>query len=138
MTFKLDPRLEADTREVIDIDLSTVRLMNDQRFPWLILVPRFADLVEVTDLSHSDRYRLMDNVACCCSVLQSVFPDTHKINVGALGNMVSQLHVHVIARRTTDAAWPNPVWGVGKSEPYEANALGVVQGRLRAAFSEEQ
>jgi len=135
MTFTLDPRLEADTVDVVDLDLSSVRLMNDQRFPWLIVVPRFADLVEVTDLSHGDRYRLIDNVAHCSDVLQSVIPDTHKINVGALGNMVSQLHVHVIARRTSDAAWPNPVWGVGSAEPYEAQVRAQLVDTLRAKFA---
>ena len=135
MIFKLDPRLEADTVDVVDIDLSTVRLMNDQRFAWLILVPRFADLVELTDLSHGDRYRLMDNVACCSDVLQSAFPDTHKINIAALGNVVTQLHVHVIARRTSDAAWPNPVWGVGTAVPYDGKSRTQLVDTLRVEFA---
>jgi len=134
MSINLDPRLQADTVEIIELDLSTVRLMNDRRFPWLILVPRLSDLVELTDLSPGDRYRLMDNIALCSAALRNVYPDTHKINTGALGNIVRQLHVHVIARRTTDAAWPNPVWGVGTAEPYEDGVREAVVCDLRAAF----
>lgn len=134
MAFKLDPQLEADTVAVADIDLSTVRLMNDRRFPWLILVPRFEGLVELTDLSHGDCYRLMDNIRLCSGVVQSAFPDTHKMNIAALGNAVRQLHVHVIARRTSDAAWPNPVWGVGAAEPYSTNALQELSAQLREAL----
>lgn len=138
MTFNLDPRLEADTHAVIDLGLCTVRLMNDTRFPWLILVPRIADLVETTDLGQNDRYQLMDEIATSSAVLQRLFPDTHKMNVAALGNMVRQLHVHVIARRATDAAWPNPVWGIGNPEPYEAEAMNKLLTTIRVAFQQTQ
>ncbi len=136
MTFVLNERLEADTVEVLKLDLCTVRLMQDQRFGWLILVPRRAGLVELTDLRPADRHLLMDEVACCSALLQSVFSDTHKMNIGALGNMVRQLHVHVIARRTSDAAWPNPVWGVGAAEPYRQDVLETMLARLRGAFND--
>lgn len=134
MAFELDSRLEADTAYVADLALTTVRLMRDKRFPWLILVPRHEGLVELTDLSLADRRRVMDEVADCSTLLQDLFPDTHKMNVAALGNMVRQLHVHVIARRTSDAAWPNPVWGVGTAVPYDVAAEDALLKKLRQAL----
>lgn len=136
MTFKLDATLEADTVEVLGLDLTTVRLMNDARFPWLILVPCQDELVELTDLNATDRHGLMDEVTRACDVLRIVFPESHKMNVAALGNMVRQLHVHVIARRTSDAAWPNPVWGVGHAEPYPDDTLQNLVARLKCAFDD--
>lgn len=107
-----------------------VLLMDDARFPWLILVPRRANLRELTELSRTDRHRLLDEVDYCAHVLQAqVKPD--KLNIAALGNVVAQLHVHVIARFTADAAWPHPVWGVGRSERYAAAALATRLSQLR-------
>lgn len=134
MAFALDPQLQADTVPVADIDLSSVRLMNDRRFPWLILVPRFDGLVELTDLSHGDCYRLMDNIRLASNILQSLFPDAEKLNVGALGNAVRQLHVHIIVRRTSDAAWPMPVWGVGAAQRYDQAELSTLTRQLCDAF----
>jgi diadenosine tetraphosphate (Ap4A) HIT family hydrolase len=115
--FRLDPRLAADTLPVGSLKLSRVRLMNDARFPWLVLVPARAGLQELTDLAPADRARLMEEIAAASRALRAVArPD--KINVGALGNIVAQLHVHVVARRRGDAAWPGPVWGAGTPEPY--------------------
>lgn len=112
----LDERLAADTFPVYEGSLCSFLLMNNRLFPWLILVPRIADARELTDLSVAERHHLMDNITKASDALQlAVSP--HKINVAALGNQVPQLHVHVIARFTTDAAWPNPVWG-GKRELY--------------------
>jgi diadenosine tetraphosphate (Ap4A) HIT family hydrolase len=132
-TFELHPRLAADTIVLGDLPLSRLLLMNDSRFPWCILVPRQASLRELHDLTPADGGRLfveIDQVsraliACCAA---------YKLNVGALGNLVPQLHVHVVARQPDDAAWPGPVWGSGPAQPYDGAAAQTLTGRLRAAL----
>jgi len=118
MTFALDPRLEADTILLGDMALSRVLLMNDSRFPWLVLVPRRAGLVELTDLTPVERRALIEEATLAADRLKRL-TSAKKINLGALGNIVSQLHVHVVARFETDAAWPGPVWGAGVATPYD-------------------
>lgn len=115
--FELDSRLVGDTLAVCDLTLTTVRLMNDCRFPWLILVPRRANAVEINDLEPADRLRLWDEVAIASRTLEAI-AKPKKLNVAAIGNIVAQLHVHIVARRENDAAWPRPVWGVGVAETY--------------------
>ena len=117
MTFVLDPRLVADTFQLGDMAFSRVLLMNDSRFPWLILVPRRAGVSELTDLTPFERRALIEEAALAADRLK-LLTGAKKINVAALGNMVPQLHVHVIARFEADAAWPNPVWGAGAATPY--------------------
>lgn len=117
--FALHERLATDTFFINDSPLCSVLLMNNQLFPWLILVPRIANAHEIIDLNHTDQHRLMDDIATASHILKTLFtPD--KLNVAALGNQVPQLHIHVIARFVSDAAWPNPVWGAKRelySEP---------------------
>ncbi|HTQ12349.1 MAG TPA: HIT domain-containing protein [Rhizomicrobium sp.] len=132
-SFVLHQRLAADTRAVADWGLSRVLLMNDARYPWLILVPRRAGLVELHDLKHAERLVLMEEIARAGAALKSL-TGCAKINTGALGNLVPQLHVHVVARGPGDAAWPGPVWGQGTAEPYAAAALATRLGELRAAL----
>lgn len=130
--FELDRRLAADSLPVIDLSLCTVGLMNDQRFPWLLMVPRRAGMVEILDLDSADQQQLWEEIRTVSEAVRTVFfPD--KLNVAALGNVVSQLHVHVIGRFRDDAAWPAPVWGVGKAEPWPDSARSEVE-RLRAAL----
>ncbi len=112
IAFTLDPHLAGDTAVVGDLDLCRVLLMDDARFPWLILVPRGHDLSELDQLDSAQRARLMDEIALCSDALRDS-AEVDKINVGALGNIVRQLHVHVVGRRVGDAAWPGPVWGQG-------------------------
>jgi diadenosine tetraphosphate (Ap4A) HIT family hydrolase len=131
--FALDPRLAADTHLLGDLELSRVLLMNDARFPWLILVPRRAHLRELIELSREDQHALLDEVNRVAHVLHAL-EKPHKLNIAALGNVVAQLHVHVIARHTSDAAWPRPVWGVGEPEPYASAALAARLAALRAAL----
>jgi diadenosine tetraphosphate (Ap4A) HIT family hydrolase len=117
MPFTLDLHLAADTHEVGELGLSQLLLMDDARFPWLILVPRIVGARELIDLDAGDRVRLFDEVAGVARALESLLrPD--KLNVAALGNVVPQLHVHVIARFRTDPAWPQPVWGRGERTCY--------------------
>ena len=131
--FKLHPQLAADTLPVASLPLCDVLLMNDAHYPWLILVPRVADVRELLDLGEDDRTRLWREIDVASQVLREQFaPD--KLNIAALGNVVSQLHVHVIARFKDDAAWPKPVWGAQPARPYAANEAGTRIEALRAAF----
>lgn len=131
--FALHPRLGTDTHPVADWPLCRVLLMNDCRYPWLVLVPRFNGLREFHDLTPDDQSRLMGEITRASQAVSAAFhPD--KINVGALGNMVEQLHVHVIARWASDPAWPGPVWGHGKAEPYAPGAEVTITDRLAAVL----
>jgi diadenosine tetraphosphate (Ap4A) HIT family hydrolase len=116
--FTLDPRLAADSLLLADGPLSQLRLMDDARFPWLVLVPRVADAVEWFDLDEERRHVLLAEVHRAGQVLRATSP-CHKLNIGALGNVVRQLHVHVVARTEGDAAWPGPVWGSGTMLRYD-------------------
>ncbi len=128
--FAIDPGLEASSVPVADLALSTLRLSNDARFPWLILVPKRPDMAEIVDLADMDRAILFDEIVLVSRVLRAA-TDCHKLNVAALGNQVRQLHVHIIARFKQDAAWPRPVWGVGQAVAYEAPARDRLIKRLR-------
>ena len=131
--FALDPQLIADTHRVGDLDFTRVLLMDDARFPWLILVPRMPGLRELIDLSLDDQHRLLDEINRVAHVLHAIAkPD--KLNIAMLGNVVSQLHVHVIARFAADEAWPKPVWGVGARVAYAAEALRERIDALRAGL----
>lgn len=133
MSFALDPRLAADSIAVGDFTLSQLRLMDDARFPWLILVPRIAGARELIDLDECDRASLLGEVTIVGRMLESLLaPD--KLNVAALGNVVPQLHVHVIARYANDAAWPQPVWGRGERVAYSHEARDALLARLREAL----
>jgi diadenosine tetraphosphate (Ap4A) HIT family hydrolase len=132
--FILDARLEADTQGVASFELCDVRLMNDARFPWLVLVPRRHGLVEITDLTADEQTALWHEVNRAAAALRAVAP-CDKLNLGALGNIVRQLHVHVVARCEGDAAWPGPVWGSGQALPYAVASLSARRDALRQAFS---
>ena len=108
--------------------------MNDRRYPWLILVPRYRGLSEIHDLSDKDQSTLISEVASATRSLEKLF-QPKKINVASLGNMVSQLHIHVIARLEEDEAWPNPVWGIGKSESYSRNEAKRLVDQLTTTLS---
>ena len=132
--FALHPRLVADTAQVCDLALSRVLLMDDAAWPWLILVPRRAALRELIDLPRAERHLLDDEIALASQTLISLYrPD--KLNVAALGNVVEQLHVHVIARHIGDPAWPAPVWGRQPATPYSADAREERLEALRDAFA---
>lgn len=133
--FTLDPRLAADGIPLGDLGLSRLLLMNDANFPWLVLVPRQPGLVELIDLSREDRIRLLDEVALVSEALRDLLAPT-KINVAALGNMVRQLHVHVIARFEDDGAWPGPVWGKLAAKPYAEASARELAERLAARLGD--
>jgi diadenosine tetraphosphate (Ap4A) HIT family hydrolase len=115
--ISLDPRLVADSVAVGRLALCEVRLQNDTRFPWLVLVPRREGITELFDLPEADRAAAMEEISQCAAALRAV-TQCLKINVGVLGNIVRQLHIHIVARNENDAAWPGPVWGSGTRIPY--------------------
>ena len=129
--FELSPQLESGTRPLIDLDLCTLRLLKDPQNPWLMLVPKRAGMTEIHQLSPEDQQTLITEIAFASKLLEEEFaPD--KINVGALGNIVSTLHIHVIARYETDRAWPGPIWGV-EVEP-DDQKLDQIEARVRRAL----
>jgi len=130
----LHPRLAADTIALAEWPLSRVRLMNDQRYGWIILVPRAPGAREIHDLSQPQRVQLIEEIARASNALAKGL-NAPKINVGALGNIVPQLHVHVVARREGDAAWPGPVWGVGEARPYDWAGLSNLTKALQPYLS---
>lgn len=128
--FILDSRLEADTKSVLQTPLCALRLMNDSRWPWLILVPRLGRAVEWHDLPEADQATLWQESLKAGRILKEL-TGCEKINTAAIGNIVRQLHVHVIGRFEGDANWPNPVWGFPGKVPYESSEFPA---RIRSAW----
>ncbi len=132
--FALDPVLDRDTIAIGDLPLCRLLLLNDARYTWLVLVPRRAGITEIIDLPADDRAQLWREIESAGAVIRAVAgPD--KINIGALGNIVRQLHIHVLARFASDPAWPGPVWGHSPAVPYPPHLAGLTLDRLRAAFA---
>ena len=131
--FELDQRLAADTMPIAALALSDLRLMNDARFPWLILIPRRAAATELIDLDAADQARLIEEIAMTSRALRGA-TSCEKLNVGALGNIVRQLHIHVVARTADDPAWPGPVWGAGQAVAYRDEERHRLIGLIRAAL----
>lgn len=134
--FALDRRLASDGVVIGDFPLSCALLMNDRRYPWVILVPRIAHVEELYQLSEADQVQLTKELSFVASELSELF-SADKVNIAALGNIVRQLHVHVVVRFQDDPAWPGPVWGYGEREPYLDIALSKMRERLALAFAEQ-
>jgi diadenosine tetraphosphate (Ap4A) HIT family hydrolase len=132
--FELHPHLAADTAPVCDLPLCRVLLMDDARFPWLILVPRVADAVEIVDLPEADQVTLIREIGAASRAVRAVAP-CDKLNVGALGNIVTQLHIHVVGRVVGDPAWPGPVWGSGPARPYDDGWRAAMAAALRGELA---
>jgi diadenosine tetraphosphate (Ap4A) HIT family hydrolase len=136
MPFQLHPQLAADCAVVGDFPLSRLLLMNESRYPWCILVPRRVDLTELFQLDATDRRQLLDESCLLAETLSRIHqPD--KLNIAAIGNLVPQLHVHHVARRRTDAAWPAPVWGKFPPQPYLSTQLQQQIAHLQQALSSQ-
>lgn len=133
-TWHLHPQLADDSHPVAHWPLSDLQLMDDANHPWLILVPRIEAAVELIDLSDSQQAQLMQEIAIASRALRTAFKP-HKLNVASLGNLVPQLHVHVIARFEHDIAWPRPVWGTASAQRYSPEALVRRIERLQAALT---
>ncbi|WP_192036048.1 HIT family protein [Halomonas sp. YLGW01] len=128
--FSLHPRLAADTFHVADLPLCQVRLMNDARYAWLVLVPRRDEIREVYELPEEDQARLWKEATALGKALMAA-KSGDKLNLATLGNMVPQLHLHVIVRHQGDDAWPGPVWGHGSAVPYDAEQEAAMRACLR-------
>lgn len=132
--FVLNERLEADTHLVSELETCSLRLMDDARWPWLILVPRLSNIAEWHDLSKGQRMMVDDEVARTGKALQAL-SNCEKLNIANIGNMVRQMHIHVIARNEGDDNWPGPVWGFGQREPYDIDSARKFIETFRAEFS---
>lgn len=131
--FSLDARLDADSFPVLWLGLCELRLMNDQRWPWVVLVPQRPGIVELHDLTPLDQAMLTFETNLVAQALKQK-TGCHKINSGALGNVVRQLHVHIVARNEGDPGWPGPVWGHGVREPYRREDLHRMAESIRDAL----
>lgn len=128
--FALDQRLQQDTLVIGDFPLSRLLLSNDSNYPWFILVPRIDGISEVFQLGVADQQRLWQETTALAQLLNEGLA-ADKMNIGALGNVVSQLHVHVIVRKRDDASWPAPVWGKHPAKPYSDAQVEAIRARLR-------
>ncbi len=133
MSWTLHPQLETDGVDVGDLPLSRLLLLNDANYPWLLLVPRRVGASEIIDLAEADQIALTGEIAGVCRALKAL-TSCDKLNVAALGNVVTQLHVHIIARRHDDPAWPKPVWGVAAPLGYDRDARDEMIAALRRAI----
>lgn len=133
-SWTLHPQLANDTGHIGDLTLSQVRVMHDANYPWLLLVPRRAGASEIIDLDPDERVQLMTEISDAGRALKSV-TRCDKLNIAAIGNMVPQLHIHVVARRRDDAAWPRPVWGAAPPRAYEPTALDALIATIRRELS---
>ncbi|VXC04886.1 Diadenosine tetraphosphate (Ap4A) hydrolase and other HIT family hydrolases [Pseudomonas sp. 8BK] len=132
--FALDSRLQQDTVWLGDYPLCSLLLMNDAQYPWFILVPRREDVSELFQLDAADQLQLWRETTALAEVLKDCFA-ADKMNVATLGNMVSQLHMHVIVRCREDAAWPAPVWGKHPAQAYAPEQLAALKARLRLVLT---
>ena len=136
-SWSLHPQLAADTVPVGDLALARVLLANDANYPWLILVPRKPGLTELIDLEENEQVQLLAEIASAARLLREITA-CDKLNIAALGNQVPQLHVHVIARRKSDAAWPKPVWGAVPPTSYDPDQRESLIGALRRGLQIER
>jgi diadenosine tetraphosphate (Ap4A) HIT family hydrolase len=128
--WTLSAQLKTDTIDIGDLPLSRVLIIKDAHYPWLLLVPRRPDIIEIIDLSEVEQAQLMTEVCRVARALKDI-TKCDKLNIAALGNLVPQLHVHVIARRAGDAAWPRPVWGVMPPLPHDGEEVQNFISALR-------
>jgi diadenosine tetraphosphate (Ap4A) HIT family hydrolase len=129
-SWELDPQLARDTAAVGDLPLSQVLVSRDGSYPWLILVPRRPGAIELIDLTDADQAQVMREIAQVGRVLKAVTA-CDKLNIAAIGNVVAQLHIHIVARRRGDAAWPKPIWGAVPARAYTSDALDKFITTLR-------
>lgn len=134
--FALDPRLQQDTLPIGDFPLCRLLLMNDAQYPWFILVPRREEVSELFQLGADEQRELWQETTFLAETLKDTF-GADKMNIASLGNVVSQLHMHVIVRRHEDVAWPAPVWGRHPAVPYEAEQVAAIRAKLRLVLADD-
>ena len=133
-TIEIDSQLKQTSYPLVSLSVCDLRLVDDQRWPWLLIIPRVPHAVELIDLSPELRGGVWLEIDHVARVMRDQF-SPHKLNIAALGNQVRQLHIHCIARFPDDDAWPNPVWGVGESIPYGSDLLAARLNNLNSAFA---
>jgi diadenosine tetraphosphate (Ap4A) HIT family hydrolase len=133
--YQLHPQLANDTIKLGEMPLSDVLLMNDARYPWVILVPRRSDIGEIYQLDDDDQVQLLRESSYLTRTLQQTF-NADKMNIAALGNVVPQLHIHHVVRYEGDAVWPKPIWGVGEAQHYTADEVAIVTQILKQALAD--
>ncbi len=135
--WAVDPAFETGSLAVTDWDLCHVRLQDDARFPWLVLIPRVAGAVELDDLAPDDRARLMEETVRAGTIVRALAAaddrPLDKLNVAAIGNVTAQLHVHIVGRRRDDGLWPDPVWGRGERQACDAAVIDRALALVRSA-----
>lgn len=134
--FALHSQLKSDTHFICDLPLSSALLMNDANYIWLILVPRKPDLIELTDLSFAEQTQILYEINSVAKILKKEF-NAEKLNIAALGNVVSQLHIHVIGRKKNDATFPKPVWGNAPAKPYAKKEAEALIQKLKSLLPNE-
>ena len=137
--FRIDPAFEGASEPLASLPLSEARLQTDARFPWLILIPRTPGAAEIEDLSAADRARLMDEAVLAGLAVRAIGETlgrpVEKLNLGQLGNVTRQMHLHVVGRRADDPAWPGPVWGQGERILYDVKDLALARAAALAVLA---
>ena len=129
--FILNSRLESDSLFICDLKVSRLSLMNDSNYPWLILVPKRPDVTEIIDLSFDDQIEVLRETNMLSKILKENF-SVEKLNIAALGNIVTQLHIHIIGRFQNDISFPKPVWGAVPSKPYSEDAAADIIQKIKS------
>jgi diadenosine tetraphosphate (Ap4A) HIT family hydrolase len=135
MKFKIDSKIKKDTYFIFFSKISYVLLVNDSRYPWIILVPKVESAAELTDLRYDEIKNLYSEIELVSKFFRFKFPST-VINVAKIGNIVKQLHIHIVARNENDSSWPNPVWGIGQQQKYKKNDAKILIEELKQYFTE--
>ena len=130
MSFALDSRLKNSSFQIAAIDAFQIRLVNDKRYIWLLIIPEISDITELDDLDPKTQTALFQIASQLSSSVKSYF-QAHKMNIATIGNIVSQFHLHIVARKQTDATWPEPIWGKGTAEPYSDEEASVMMAQMR-------
>lgn len=136
MTYQLHPRLQQDSIAIAEFELSEIRLINDSQYPWMILVPKRADISEVYQLPETEQQLLQQESSWLAKTMAELY-QADKMNIAAIGNMVPQLHIHHIARYKTDIAWPAPVWGKFDAVPYTDSQIGQISSQVKNALKDK-
>ena len=132
MVNKVNKNFIKSSHYILDLKLCSIRMIDNSNFPWIILIPKRKGVTDITDLKKNDRNQLMEEIVYCSNIMKKVFK-TSRLNVEKIGNIVPQLHIHIIARKKTDATWPLPVW-VTKSKNYKKKELDFNIKKIREAF----
>ena len=135
MVWQLDPKIDADTYHVIDQPGLVVLLMDDKRYPWLIIVPKKDNIRELIDLNEDEKKQIYQCIDLISNFLKLKYIDA-TINVAKIGNIVKQLHIHIVARNENDSSWPNPVWGIGRPQKYKKNEAKIIIEELKQYLTE--